>query len=88
MESSHSPQSRGDIVIKAADKGGVGVVWASPKKLYIQESNLQLKDANFYFTQTDNLIISNNMVVKKRGQRPYSERRFTQESDQPMDLQQ
>ena len=56
-------QSRRDIVIKPADKGGAIVLWN--KELYLQECYRQLNNTNFYRKlNKDNTLTHNNKVKK------------------------
>ncbi len=68
-------QSRDDVIIKRADKGGTIVVWR--KDLYIAEVERQLLDATYYDKiETDTTVFNNEKVAEvihdeiKRGNLP------------------
>ena len=58
-----SLRQRNDIVIKPADKGGAVVVWA--RHLYIEETERQLSDNNFYQQINHDDTIENNNTVSQ-----------------------
>ena len=67
-----SLQTRKDIVIKPADKGGSVCVW--DKTLYIQEAETQLYDSKFY----TKLLVYNMEMLSETGvsKRNHREKRY------------
>ena len=57
---------RKNVVIKPADKGGAVVVWRSD--LYQQEALWQLPDKSFYAKVDQDLILTNQKLVKETTQ--------------------